>query len=199
MDFFIDFVTKNFANCIWLVVLLIAICPTLESKISIPLAMNTAFWGNNAYSPVIALLLSFLGSMLPCFFIMLLTRKIKNKTSGFLTSRFIEKYRAKCSKINTEKSNLKKYLLLACFVAIPIPLTGVWTGSLVAGFTNLKLKNCFIAISIGAFISACAVTILCCLFKNSMTYILMISILIIIAFLFIELFISIFNSNRKRI
>lgn len=192
-----DFIINNFENCIWLIVLLIAMCPTLESKIAIPLAMNTAFWGNNAYSPLIALILAFIGSILPSLFLILISRKIKSKTAGFVTSNFIQKYKTKSARIENGKSDFKKYLLLACFVAIPIPLTGVWTGSIVAGFTNLDLKYSFISISIGAFISASAITLLCTLFNNSISYILMISIFIIILFLFFELIFSFVSHYKK--
>ena len=198
MDFVIDFITNNFENCIWLAVILVAICPTLESKISIPLAMNTIFWGNNAYSPLMSLLLSFIGSILPSLFIMILTRKIKGKTVGFVTSKFLQKYQIKSTMLESENSNLKKYILLTCFVAVPIPLTGVWTGSLIAGFSNLNLKYCFISIVIGAFISASAITLLCTIFTNSISYIFIISLLIIIVFLFFELFLSFLKQIKKK-
>lgn len=198
MELIINFFTNNFENCIWLAVLLVAVCPTLESKIAIPLAMNSAFWGNNAYSPLVALVLSFIGSILPSIFIIISTRKIKNKTTGFISSKFIQKYQAKCTEIEHQKSNLKKYLLLSCFVAVPIPLTGVWTGSIIAGLTNLNIKNCFISITIGAFISASAITILCSLFTNSIAYIFMISILIIIVFLFFEMFMSLIKHYKRK-
>jgi len=197
MNFVVDFFTDNFENCVWLAVLLVALCPTLESKIAIPIAMNSAFWGNNALSPLFALALSFLGSILPCILLMITARKIKSKTAGFITSQFFRKYQTKSIKIESEKSDFKKYLLLCCFVAVPIPLTGVWTGSLIAGLTNLDLKYSFIAISIGAFISAAAITLLCTLFTNSINYILMVSIFIIIIFLFTELFISILKNSKN--
>lgn len=190
MDFFIDFITDNFQNCIWLAVLIIAICPTLESKIAIPLAMNTVFWGSEAYSPLIALLLAFIGSILPSIFIMMITRRIKQKTTGFITSRFIQRYQVKSSKIDYQTSNFKKYLLLTCFVAVPIPLTGVWAGSIIAGLSNLNIKYSFISIAIGALISAGAITLICTLWTNSISSIFIISILIVIIFLFVELFLS---------
>jgi len=55
MNFLVDFFSNNFENCIWLAIILIAICPTLESKIAIPLAMNTDIWGNNALPPAAAM------------------------------------------------------------------------------------------------------------------------------------------------
>ena len=83
MNFIVEFLSENFINCVWLAVLLVAMCPTLESKIAIPLAMNTAIWGNNAFSATSAFLLSCIGSILPCYVIMLASRKIKNKANRF--------------------------------------------------------------------------------------------------------------------
>ncbi len=196
MDSIINFFTDNFENCVWLAVMLIAIFPTLESKIAIPLAMNGAIWGSNALSPISALALSLVGSLLPSYLIMIIARKIKGKTTGFLTSRFFNRYNAKSSLIENKTSNFKKYLALAGFVAVPLPLTGVWTGSLIAGLSSLNLNYSFLTIAIGTLISTSAITLLCTIFTNSISYILIISFIIIIAFLFIDLFISMFRKTR---
>lgn len=196
MDFIIDFFANNFENCVWLAVLIIAICPTLESKIAIPFAMNSAIWASNALSPFTAWLIAFIGSVLPSYLIMLVTRKIKSKTSGFITSRFLQKYSVKGSMIESKKSNFKKYLALTGFVAIPVPFTGVWTGSLIAGLSNLNINYSFLSIAIGSAISAASITIICNLFSNSISYILMISLLIIIVFLFIDLFMCMFKRKK---
>lgn len=198
MNFITEFLSNNFQNCVWLVVILISMCPTLESKIAIPLAMNTAIWGNGALSSLNAFLLSFLGSIVPSIFIIILTRKLKRKTAGFVTNRFFHKYQIKSSGLENHSSALKKYLALAGFVAVPIPLTGVWTGSLIAGFSNLDIKYSFLSIVIGSFISACAITILCTVFTNSISYIFMISLIIVIAFLFVDLFCSIFKKGQHK-
>lgn len=198
MDFIIDFLKNNFENCIWLAVILVSMCPLLESKIAIPLAMNTAIWGSGAFQPITALLIAFIGNIIPCYAILLISRKMKNKTAGFLTSNFINKYSRKSFEIENKYSNIKKYLALTGFVAVPLPLTGIWSGSLIAGLTNLNINYCLISIIAGAFISASAITLLCNIFSNSTMEILMISIIIIIAFLIIDLIFS-FKSKIKKI
>ena len=173
MDFIIDFFTNNFSNCIWLAIILISMCPLLESKIAIPLAMNTLFWGSNAYSPYLACLLAFLGS------------------------KFFSKYSYKSTLLNQKTNNFKKYLSLACFVAVPLPLTGVWSGSLIAGLSNLNIHYAFLAILIGALISSLSITILCSIFSNSIMNILMISLIIIILFLIFDFILSVFKHKNK--
>jgi uncharacterized membrane protein len=198
MNFLTDFISSNFENCIWLAVILVALCPTLEGKIAIPLAMNTAIWGSNALSPILALILAFVGSMIPCFPIIMLTRKLKQKTSGFFTNKFLQKYFVKSYKIENQKSNFKKYLLLTSFVAVPLPLTGVWSGSIIAGISNLKASYSFCSIMIGSLISCLSITLLCAYFKNSISYIFIVSLIIIIAFLFIDLILSLFKQTKKK-
>lgn len=198
MDFITDFFINNFQNCIWLAIILVAICPTLESKIAIPLAMNASIWGSSAFSPFMAFLISFLGSIIPCYLILIMARKIKNKTSGFVVDKIFKKYLYKSQTIEKQQSKLKKYLVLTAFVAVPIPLTGVWTGSLIAGLSNLNIHYSFLSITIGAMISAAVISILCSLFENSIAYIFMFSLLIIIIFMTVDLCLSLFNFKRNK-
>ena len=191
-----QFFSENFQNCIWLAILLIAMCPALESKIAIPLAMNTAIWGSGAFSPLLACLVSFIGSIIPSYLIIFLTRKLKKKTAFMLHSPFFQKYLIKGARIENRGSDFKKYLALACFVAIPIPLTGVWTGSLISGLSNLNIHWAFLSICIGALFSTGIITILCTFFSNSLTMIMMVTLIIIIVFMISEFIIS--SLNRKK-
>ena len=52
------------------------------------------------------------------------------------------------------------YLGLLMFVAIPIPGTGVWSGSLAAAFLNMRFKYAFPAIVIGNLIAGIIVMLL---------------------------------------
>lgn len=196
MDCIANFFADNFQNCIWLAVILISICPTLESKIAVPLAMNSAIWGNNAFSPMLAFLIAFVASILPSYLIMITTRKIKTRTSLLLHSKFIQKYAIKGAKIENNHI-FKKYLALCSFVALPLPLTGVWSGSLIAGLSNLNLHYSFLSICIGAFISTALITLLCSVFSNSISAIFMLSIAIIIIVMIIDLGIQIYKSTKK--
>ena len=83
-------------------------------------------------SPIHATVISYIGSMLPAPFILMIVKPI---FEYLRRTRFFKEF----VKVITEKSlgksqNIKKYgaygLLL--FVAIPLPGTGVWTGSLIA-------------------------------------------------------------------
>jgi hypothetical protein len=46
------------------------------------------------------------------------------------------------------------------FVAIPLPMTGVWTGTAVAVFLNLKFKDAILPVVIGNFVAGLLISIL---------------------------------------
>lgn len=197
MDFLIDFFSNNFSGCVWLITILVSMCPTLESKIAIPLALNTSIWGSSALSPWLVLLLSFIGSILPYYIIVFIIRKIKSKTTGFFTNKFLQKYMLRSQNLQKQNSSFKKYLLLTAFVSVPLPLTGVWTGSLITGLSNLNIHYAFLSVAVGAFISSASITLLCTIFDNSIPFIFMISLFIIILFMAIELVLSLIKPKVK--
>ena len=190
MENIASFFCEIFSSNAWLAVAILSMIPTLETKIALPLGINRAIWGSHALSPISALFFSFIGSLIPSFFVMLAGRKIKKHTAFCLHSSFFQKYAIKGASLNN-KSSFHKYLALACFVAVPIPLTGVWSGSLIAGLSNLKLSYAFLSIAIGSLISTCIIALLCTVFNNSLTVLLMIILTLIIIFLVIEFSLSI--------
>tara|TARA_B110000438_G_scaffold179697_1_gene171742 strand:- start:193 stop:672 length:480 start_codon:yes stop_codon:yes gene_type:complete len=60
-----------------------------------------------------------------------------------------------------------KFIGLILFVGVPLPLTGVWTGSLAAFLFGLSKKHSLLAISFGVFISSTIVTTLSLITKYS--------------------------------
>ena len=61
-----------------------------------------------------------------------------------------------------KSESIVKYELLGLFlfVAIPLPGTGVWTGSLAASLLHLEFKKAFLAVSSGAAVSGLIIAIL---------------------------------------
>lgn len=197
----IDFFVDNFSSCVFLAVLLMALIPTIESKIAIPFGLSYAIWGEATLSPVVAFVAAYLGSMLPCIFIILIIRKLKSKTSGFLCDKFLAKvenrYGKRVEKLSSKSKTFYKLSTLALFVAVPLPLTGVYTGSLIAGLSNLKIYQSFIAIAIGEFISCLAITLLCVLFEDSTFLILIASLIILAVFVVFDLVFMLVKNKRK--
>ena len=52
----------------------------------------------------------------------------------------------------------RKWLGLMTFVAVPLPATGAWTGSIVASVLNMRLKTAFLSVLAGLVIAGGIVT-----------------------------------------
>lgn len=109
----------------------------------------------------IALAAAVLGNLLPVPFIIVFIRRI------FM---WIRKTLPKCDAIITrleKKAHLKGHVVqkysavgLCILVAIPLPGTGAWTGSLVAALLDIRLKKAVPSIVLGVFIAAGIMTML---------------------------------------
>ena len=131
-----------------------AMLPVLELRGSVP-------WGvaqNLNYAMV--LIVSILGNMVPVPFIILFIRRIFEwmKKKSERLARIAEKLEARA---HAKKDILVKYETLGLFilVAIPLPGTGAWTGSLVAAIFDLRMKNALPAIFCGVVTAGLIMTI----------------------------------------
>ena len=136
----------NFLS-IELTVLLTAALPIIELRGAIPVGISLGI------SPLHAAILSFIGSMIPVPFILFTIRPIFNYLKTTKTFR-------KLVHILTDKSlnksgKIQKYGAwgLLVFVAIPLPGTGVWSGSLAAALLDMRFKWAFPAIFVGNLIA----------------------------------------------
>ena len=108
----------------------------------------------------IVFITAILGNLLPVPFLILFTRRVfewLRKKSAFL-ERLVSRLEKKAS---AKEDLLKKYELLGLciLVAIPLPGTGAWTGSLVAAVFDIRLKHAFPAIALGVLIAAVIVSV----------------------------------------
>lgn len=104
-------------------------------------------------------LISVIGNLLPVPFLILLGRKIiqllkKVKFLSKLTYWYEEKLLKKMDKVT-------KYEVMGLFlfVAIPLPGTGAWSGSLIAALLNMSLKRSFPSIILGVITAGVIMTI----------------------------------------
>jgi len=142
-------------NELWTII--IAGSPIIELRGAIPVAM-----GIFSFPWPKALFLSLIGNILPIIPIIWFLDKL----SGYLSKQFdffnhffnwlFERTRRK-TKNGFDKWG--KWALVA-FVTIPLPFTGVWTGSIAAFLFGIKYKDAFWLISLGAFLAGILVTTL---------------------------------------
>lgn len=107
-----------------------------------------------------AFALCYVGNMLPIPVILLFIKKIFAfmKKHGILT-KFIEKLEGKTAKNQDKVLRYKQWGLLL-FVAIPLPGTGGWTGSLFAALLNIDFKKALPIVALGVFIAGLIMSLL---------------------------------------
>jgi len=138
--------------------------PIIEQRGSIPYGFLCDI------DPFVVFLVSYLGSLLPVPFILLLFNKIFDLLGRFKYFRWF--YNLIQRKLDKNRGKFEKYeeLALIIFIAIPLPTTGVWTGTAVASFLNLDKKKSFLCATVGAFISAVVITVVCTFFPSVLKY-----------------------------
>jgi len=131
-----------------LLTLLVAMVPVIELRGAIPIgvAYGLNFW--------VSIGLSIIGNLLPVPFLILFTRHVFEWLRS-LSSRldtFVSKLEQRAEK-KSEVVQRYAFWGLVILVAIPLPGTGAWTGSLVAAMLNMKLRRAFPAVALGVLIA----------------------------------------------
>lgn len=147
MDWIIEFKDE-------LIVIGTAMLPVIELKGAIPVGVGLgmdiwkAFW------------LSYIGSMIPVPFLLLFLKPVIDlfKQIKWLKpiAHWIE------DKCNTKSTRVRNYSLLGLFtfVGIPLPGTGVWTGSGISVVLDLRIKDAFPVIAIGNLLAGIIVMVI---------------------------------------
>jgi len=103
-------------------------------------------------------LLSILGNILPVPFLLMLLMPISDKLRQFpLWKKFFD-WLFERTKKRAKVVERYEALGLILFVAIPLPMTGAWTGSIAASLFGVRFRYAFICIIIGVCIAAAIVT-----------------------------------------
>jgi uncharacterized membrane protein len=131
----------------------IAALPITELRLAIPWAIE--YLGTPWYY---TFLIAVVGNMLPVPFILLfLEATVRVLSQVAIFERF---FNWLFERARRRGGIIQKYkrIGLTLFVAIPLPVTGAWTGSLAAVLFGIKLKQAFISIFIGVIIAGIIVT-----------------------------------------
>jgi len=138
-----------------LIVIIIAALPIFELRGAIPVAINLF-----KFPWYYAFLLAFVGNILPVPFILIfLERIVKILSRVELFGRFFEWL---FTRTRRRSGSIQKYegIGLMVFVAVPLPLTGAWTGALIAVLLGMPFWRSLISIAIGVLIAGVIVTCL---------------------------------------
>ena len=135
--------------------LLVSMVPVVELRGGIPFGVAMGLSVPKAY------LAAVIGNMLPVPFIIVYIRRIfqwMRKHMPKLNS-MVDKLERKAHEKGRDILRYE-YLGLLLFVAIPLPGTGAWTGSLAAAFLDLRLKHALPTVLAGVLIAGVLISIL---------------------------------------
>ena len=139
-----------------LFVFFVSMVPLIELRGAIPIAIGIGL----ELPEWLILLVAIIGNLIPIPIIYFFARKFliwgsqKNwpplkKTCNF----FLKKGEKAGAKLLKNTGTYGAFIALLLFVAIPLPGTGAWTGTLAASILNLGFKKTTIAISLGVIIA----------------------------------------------
>jgi uncharacterized membrane protein len=135
-------------------VIIASVIPYLELRGAIPVAWQLGF------DPIEAYLLAVIGNMLPVIPIIILIDPISKLLCRI--SFFKRLFDWVFTRSRRKAPQVQKYGFwgLALFVAMPLPMTGVWTGAVIAFLLEMRKRVAFSSIFLGVLIAGVIVTLL---------------------------------------
>lgn len=199
----------------YLVTVLISVVPMIEVRGAITVGVSLGM------NPWIAYVLSCCSALLVCPILLLFLKPIlralkRTRALRFLAEAVEEMFRERAKKIDANastedieetdtielkrrKSKFNKVLGVFLFVALPLPLTGVWTGSAVAAFLDLEYRYSIPAIIVGNFVAGLIITVLNIVlgkYSSLILFVLALFVLITIVVLFVT-FVVKYHRHKK--
>ena len=136
-------------------IIISAAMPVIELRYAIPFGI---VWLKEPILKTYCLALT--GNMLPVIPILLFLRPVSERLRHvFLWSKFFDWLFERARK---KGKLVEKYeaLGLILFVAIPLPITGAWTGSVIASLFKIRMRYAFICILLGVALAGIIMTTL---------------------------------------
>lgn len=141
----------------YLLTAIIGMTPIIEIRGAIPIGVATF-----GLSYLEAFIASFIGNIIPIFFIVKYIRPLFDFFGRWKIFRAIINWATeKATRKIEESEKLQNFVSfgLFVFVAIPVPTTGAWVGSLIANFLNLPVKKAFGPLATGVFVAGLIVLV----------------------------------------
>ena len=153
--FFLETVGKE------LCVFFCSMIPIIELRGAIPMgaAFNATLGGMPFWFTYI---LSVVGNMLPIPFILLFIKKVIKWMSVSKVKLFNKVANYLLNKVEKKRDKIEKYSFwgVCLFVAVPLPVTGAWTGSLVAAMIDMKFWKALLSCLLGVMIAGVIMTLI---------------------------------------
>jgi uncharacterized membrane protein len=136
-----------------LAIIIIAASPVLELRGAIPIGLALG-------QPLLkTFLLALAGNVLPIIPLLLLLEPASDRLQRFRLWKKFFVWLFNRTKRRAQLVNKYKVWGLISFVAIPLPVTGAWTGSIAAVLFRIKFKSALLGITAGVIIAGIIVSI----------------------------------------
>ncbi|MBE6610150.1 MAG: small multi-drug export protein [Ruminococcaceae bacterium] len=135
------------------IVFVLSMVPVIELRGAIPVGwgFKLPLWQT--------LVLSIGGNILIIPFVILLFNRVLELLRKFRLTTKIANFIEERTQRKSEKVENWVFLGLMLFVAIPLPGTGAWTASMIAGLLQMKMRKAFLPIVLGVICAAVIVTL----------------------------------------
>ena len=217
--------SKIFNDNVILATIFVSMIPIMELKGGIPFGMSKAFWRDNALSRWSAFGWAYLGCsivVVGLYFAFVPIMKLLRKTKVFKgLANFIDnRVKSKSSKYQNQpidnskdvdqdnkeivttsssstKTKMLKLLGVFGFVAIPLPLTGVWMGVCMAVILGLKFFETFIFVQLGNLIAGIIISTICVMFPQFTHWLIYIFLILVAIVIIFEIIKHKINKNKS--
>ena len=148
MELFQFLTTTTTGKCLF--TMLVSMLPVIELRGGLPSGVALGLPYYLAFPAAVA------GNLIPAPFIIVYIRRIFALMRKYLPrlNGLVDKLEKKAH-LKGKKVQKYQYLGLWLFVAIPLPGTGAWTGSLAAAFLGMRLKKAMPAVVLGVLTAGC--------------------------------------------
>ena len=148
MDVFQFLTNDTTGKCLF--TMLVSMIPIIELRGGLPVGVALGLPYYLAFPAAV------IGNLIPAPFIIVYIRRIFELMRRYLPklNGIVDKLERKAH-LKGKKMQKYQYLGLWLFVAIPMPGTGAWTGSLAAAFLGMRLKKAMPAVFLGVLTAGC--------------------------------------------
>ena len=130
----------------YLITFFLGMCPIIEIRGAIPVGVGLGLTYFQSF------VIGFIGNIIPIYFIVKYIQPLFNFLGRFrFFNKIIDWASEKAIKHIEESERLQNFTALGLFlfVAIPLPGTGAWVGSLIANFLHLPVKKAWLPLALG--------------------------------------------------
>jgi len=132
----------------------ISMLPVVELRLGVPLAMGLGI------DQIPAIVVCALGNIFPIPLVYIFARRVlqvgaTKKRIGKFCQKMLTKGETAGETIVNRTGRFGLFMALMIFVAIPLPGTGAWTGTMAASFLKIGIRYTFFSVALGVIIAGC--------------------------------------------